>query len=104
MSIMQTDVLTILLVVIMAGLLIYLVTASFDYIKRRRRGIEQEKTNYKLITIATCQQNDYTIEREFKEGDFVGKIDGKCPKCGSALIISKIYAVAQEKTQKSFKP
>ncbi len=101
---MQIDALTIILAIIMAGLLIYLVVASLDYSKRRKQLVESEKISYKIMTVATCQQNDYTIEREFREGDFIGKVDGNCPKCNSLLVITKIYAIPQEKTQKSFKP
>ncbi|MEM0027582.1 MAG: hypothetical protein QXD38_06605, partial [Ignisphaera sp.] len=101
---MQTDVLTIILAIIMAGLLIYLVISSLDYSKRRKQFLGNEKISFKIMTVAICQQNDYTIEREFREGDFIGKVDGNCPKCGSPVIVTKIYAVPQEKTQKSFKP
>jgi hypothetical protein len=46
----------------------------------------------KYLLIIRCLNNDYSIEREFQDGDFVGKVVGECPKCGNKLIIDAIYA------------
>ena len=102
MIMQANDVLTLILVAILMSLLIYAITSAYSYIKKRREMRELEDTPTKIVTVVTCQQNDYTIEREFREGDFIGKIEGKCPKCGSPLIITKIYAVSlMEKIRKS---
>ncbi len=54
----------------------------------------------KIFTEITCINKDFSIKREFSEGDYVGKVIGKCPKCGSDLIIIAIYqekVVSKEK-------
>jgi len=101
---MQTEIITVLLIAVTLGLIIYLVKSSLDYVKEKKKILEQEGKPMKIISVASCQQNDYTIEREFREGDFVGKIDGACPKCGSTIVITKIYSLYTETGQKSFKP
>jgi|UniRef100_A0A7J2U5E3 hypothetical protein len=101
---MQIDIITALLIAVMLGLIVYAIKSALDYSKKKKETIEQENKPMKIVSIVTCQQNDYTIEREFKEGDFIGKIDGTCPKCNSQMVITKIYSVNIEMTQKSFKP
>jgi hypothetical protein len=103
MMLMQSDIITVLLIAIVIGLLAYLIKSSLDYSKERKEIMEKENMPMKIITVASCQQNDYTMEREFREGDFIGKIDGTCPKCGSQMIITKIYSLYIETPQKSFK-
>jgi len=100
---MQSDIITVLLIAIVIGLLAYLIKSSLDYSKERKEIMEKESRPVKIIAVASCQQNDYTMEREFREGDFIGKIDGACPKCGSQMIIIKIYSLYMETPQKSFK-
>lgn len=34
---------------------------------------------------------DYNAEREYKEGDYVMKVEGTCPKDGGKLYIAGIY-------------
>lgn len=50
---------------------------------------QQQKT---VVTVLKCLKCSYTIERPFKEGDFVPKIDGTCPNDGSPLYIWGIHA------------
>ncbi|BFH74443.1 hypothetical protein SJAV_23870 [Sulfurisphaera javensis] len=50
---------------------------------------QQPKT---IITVLKCLKCSYMVERPFKEGDFVLKIDGTCPNDGSPLYIWGIYA------------
>lgn len=44
-------------------------------------------------TLIKCMTCDYTLERDFQEGDFIPKIVGVCPKDGGKLYIAGIYAV-----------
>lgn len=51
-----------------------------------------DEVPYKYLTVIKCFNGDYSIEKEFQEGDFVGKVVGTCPKCGNKLAIDLIYA------------
>ncbi len=70
-------------------ILFLLLTVILSAIRSQKR-IESKP---KLITVIKCLSNDYEVEREFTQGDFVGKIEGKCPKCGSQLFVVAIYAI-----------
>lgn len=43
-------------------------------------------------TVIKCMSCDYSIVRDFQQGDFVTKIVGTCPKDGGKLYIAGIYA------------
>lgn len=90
---LQTDMpLTIILIILILGMIIYMIQAGLSYMKKKQ-NVHQEETPYKFTTVIKCTNKDYTIEREFHEGDFVGKVEGSCPKCGSNLLIDHIYAL-----------
>lgn len=50
-----------------------------------------KKKEKKTVTIVKCDKRDYELKRDFKPGDFVGKIEGKCPKCSGTLRVYSIY-------------
>ncbi|WP_420809431.1 hypothetical protein [Acidianus sulfidivorans] len=58
-------------------------------------AISSDQTKQPLVTktLIKCMSCDYTLERDFQEGDFVPKIVGTCPKDGGKLYIAGIYAV-----------
>lgn len=85
---------TILLILFLSFIVAYLIRYGLGYImKMRRDRIELQEQPLKTVTIVSCVNRDYTLEREFREGDFVGKIDGPCPKCNSNTVVEKIYVV-----------
>ncbi len=63
----------------------------FYYImlKTQPKKVEEKTVTKTLIRCNTC---DYSEEREFKRGDFVGKEVGSCPKDNGTLIIRLIYS------------
>ncbi|RLG88098.1 MAG: hypothetical protein DRO15_03620 [Thermoprotei archaeon] len=60
---------------------------------RQRKQVELPK---KTFTIIECIKGDYKETREFRLGDFVGKVVGTCKNCGSDLVISLIYTEVQK--------
>jgi len=78
------------LVLISILLILLLLTLILPLIKGQR----QTQKKPKIITLIKCSNKDYETRREFKQGDFVGKIEGKCPKCGNRLFIVSIYATS----------
>ncbi|MBP1357812.1 MAG: hypothetical protein JZD40_04910, partial [Sulfolobus sp.] len=54
----------------------------------------------KIVTVIKCMTCDYTVDRDFKEGDFVLKIEGKCPKDNGTLYIAGIYADVKQPQKK----
>lgn len=79
------DPLTLMVVALTVFVIVYLIITS---LKPRNEGMEIKKT----LTSVKCKSCDYSLERPFKEGDYVGKIlEDKCPKCGGDLVIKAIY-------------
>ncbi|MCY0860382.1 MAG: hypothetical protein OWQ54_08120 [Sulfolobaceae archaeon] len=62
---------------------------------------QRQQSSTKIITVIKCMTCDYTVEREMKDGDFVLKVEGKCPKDNGTLYIAGIYAeTTQPQSQK----
>ncbi len=81
---MAPDVMTIVFLAIMAFIISYMVVTA---LKSRQEPVKLKRT----ITVIKCSSCDHEQSRDFKEGDFVGKEEGQCPKCGGKLIVSAIY-------------
>lgn len=62
--------------------------------KERPQILRDFEKIYKTYSLIECPKCSYKIEREHKEGEYVGLIVEKCPKCKeSNMIIRSIYAV-----------
>lgn len=73
------------MVILSIAMVAYMILATLG--SRGKR--EPEK---KVITVLRCSKCGYTRTRDFKEGDYVGKVvDEVCPKCGINLVIDAIY-------------
>ncbi|WXG42548.1 MAG: hypothetical protein WED04_00315 [Promethearchaeati archaeon SRVP18_Atabeyarchaeia-1] len=60
-----------------------------------------ETDEIKMTTSLACHDCDFSQEREFQKGDFIGKVLGKCPKCKKGeLYIRAIYTVEEKKSGK----
>ncbi len=94
---MDTSSLYLLLFVIL--MVILAIQMVVNYIASKKRAQQQEPP-VKFITSISCINNDYRIERDYSEGDFVGKIVGSCPKCGSPLVIDKIFSITIQQQRK----
>lgn len=73
------------------ALAVYIIQTIISY-KKNKQVIHQYEEPYRFVTIIKCLTNDFTTEREFNEGDFIGKVEGECPKCKNKLVIISIYA------------
>ncbi|MEM0361961.1 MAG: hypothetical protein QXH57_01220 [Sulfolobales archaeon] len=82
------DIFTLIMLVMTILLLIYTVSVML-----MQRNKSKTASTPKVITKVKCVHNDYSLEREFSKGDYVGLEVGKCPKCGGVLTIDAIYAV-----------
>ncbi len=69
---------------------------AYDMSKMRSQKEDREQ---KVFTHLECTNCGWKLEREFREGDFVGRIspNDKCPKCGSPMRIMAIYTRVKEK-------
>ena len=81
--------LTLLFLIVFIVLIVQLL---INYLSSKRSSTTVDMP-VKLVSVIKCINNDYTVEREFREGDFIGKIESTCPKCGADLIIERIYAI-----------
>jgi len=78
------DAFTLITIALTLFLIAYMVAMS---VFSRRKEVKVRKT----FTLLKCQNCDYKKEREFKEGDYVGKVEGECPQCEGPLVIYAIY-------------
>ena len=47
--------------------------------------------SFRVITEVSCEACGFREVREFREGDYIFKEVGACPKCGGKLVITSIY-------------
>ncbi len=80
---------------VLAGLVAMTTTMMLFNVKKKKN--EEEK---KFITVVKCPKCGFTKTRDWKEGDFVGMVEGKCPKCGSLMKIHAIYKEGEEEEEK----
>jgi len=50
----------------------------------------------KYYTVEECPKCGYKVKREFREGDYVLKQSGICPRDNVPMIISMIYAEEEQ--------
>lgn len=74
-------------IAMLAVLLILLAVPLLALRSLPRKRREEEQT----IVVLKCYKCGYTTQRLFRRGDYVGKIEGKCPSCGAPLYIHAIY-------------
>ena len=72
-----------------AALIAVLLYATFKGISQISGWWVREQ--YREYTVLRCPKCGYTKVREFRVGDYVGKVDDeKCPNDGSNLVVSSI--------------
>ena len=78
-------------------LLVILIVLNIIFIySRRGRGVRPlEKPVIK--TIIECENCSYKVERDFKKGDFILKIEGQCPKCKGRMLVTRIFTYRPQK-------
>ncbi|HDN01398.1 MAG TPA: hypothetical protein ENF42_00310 [Candidatus Bathyarchaeota archaeon] len=92
MDISAFDPFTLIMIGLTVFLVVYLLTSTFLTKKR-------EPPKKKLVTVLTCLNCTYIEKRNYKEGDYVGKTVGECPKCEGNMLIKAIYSeIEQPKT------
>jgi len=92
---MQIDLYVLLLLFFALLLMTFLYDMISSYIRSRRA--DSMLSTYKIITEIVCSTSgDYLSEREFMDGDYIGKDVGACPKCGGKLVVNRIYAIYQQ--------
>lgn len=73
------------MVVLSVAMVIYMILATLGARGKR----EPEK---RVVTILSCPKCGYTKIRDFREGDYVGRVvNERCPRCGVNLVIDAIY-------------
>lgn len=87
---LQIDLPTLLLVLALSVMIIYVIKSYINHGKKKELALA-ESSAMRVFSVISCVKEDYAEEREYREGDFVGKLEGKCPRCGSELLVQKIY-------------
>lgn len=79
------------------------IAAKVGYDMLRARMSFREEV-FEVLTELRCENCGEKILREFKEGDYVGKVSGeiKCPKCQNSLSIMAIYSKTPKGKEKKY--
>lgn len=83
---LRLDPLYILLITIVVFLASYLLVSYL-----RESSIQKREEKGKLLTTKKCLSCSYVLSRPYEKEDYVGKREGKCPKCNGDMIITAIY-------------
>lgn len=82
-------------------LALFLVMALALSLLNAMAKLKQPKlVRHRMIVEIRCTSCDYGTQRDFKKGDYVGKMEGTCPKCGSSTAIHSIYSELPPQPQK----
>ena len=86
------------LMIQLMNLLLFLTIAFF--IASLVIGMKRKKQLKPVLkTRLECLNCGYRVEREYRRGDYIGKVEGKCPKCGSPLVVTAVYEERVEEKQ-----
>ncbi len=77
-----------------AAIIVIVVLLALSIVMAEKKT--SKKKEKKTITLIKCDKGDYETRREFKPGDFVGKVEGECPKCKGVL---RVYAIFVEEIE-----
>ncbi|ALU11857.1 hypothetical protein EYM_05475 [Ignicoccus islandicus DSM 13165] len=83
--------------IILLGAITFALTISMLMSVKKKN--EESKGEFK--TLIKCPKCGYERVREWKEGDFIGMIEGRCPKCGSLMKVEKIYKDVEEEEEEN---
>ncbi len=75
-------ILNIIAMILIAVMVVYNIVAANKAVKRQKP---------RLRTRIECLACGYSVEREYRQGDYVGKPEGRCPKCGSEMIVAAVF-------------
>jgi len=78
------DPMTVVILAVLAFIITYMAVSAM---KSRQEPLKKKV----IVTQLKCSNCDYSERREFREGDYVGKEVGECPKCGGKLLVDAIY-------------
>jgi len=74
------------------GIFIMCVGSAFLNVRRKPK-----EPKLQTLCILRCELCNFTKVQDFKEGDYVFKIDGKCSKCDGSMKINDIYSIKLKK-------
>lgn len=76
------------LYIVSAALVSIAIIAYMSYASLQKTVKERKR----IVTVLKCSKCGRTYRREFREGDYVGRVvDEKCRSCGGDLVVDAIY-------------
>ncbi len=88
---MNFDQNTLMIIAIITVIVATVIKALLDVYRRPKEPVSTVKTLLK------CTKCDYIEEVDYQQGDFIGLLKGKCPKCSSSLKVRGIYVIELKK-------
>lgn len=83
---LNLDPLYILFIAIVVFLASYLLVSYL-----REASVQKKEEKGRIITIKKCLSCGYVLSKPYEKEDYVGKKEGKCPKCGGEMMTTAIY-------------
>lgn len=57
----------------------------------RESSTQKGEEKGKIVTLKKCLSCNYLLSKPYEKGEYIGKKEGKCPKCDGETIITAIY-------------
>ncbi|MGC8974631.1 MAG: hypothetical protein ACP5KB_00350 [Thermoprotei archaeon] len=83
---LSLDPIYILFIAIVVFLVSYLLVSYF-----RESSTQKKEERGRIITIKKCLNCGYVLSKPYEKGDYVGKKEGRCPKCNGEMMTTAIY-------------
>ena len=77
-------------------ILMLALTLTLIYYVMVKTSVRKKEEKFVTKTIVKCFSCDNVEEREFRKGDYIGKIVGECPKCRGTMYIYAIFSTKIE--------
>ncbi|MEM1703404.1 MAG: hypothetical protein QXS63_05455 [Zestosphaera sp.] len=83
---LNLDPIYILLIAIVVFLASYMLVSYL-----RESSVQKKEDKGKIVTLKKCLNCAYLSSKPYEKGDYVGKREGKCPRCDGEIVITAIY-------------
>ncbi len=77
------------LYILLIAIVVFL--ASYLLVSYLRESSTQKEEKGKLLTMKKCLSCNYVLSRPYEKEDYVGRKEGKCPRCSGDMMITAIY-------------
>lgn len=96
---LNLDPIYILLIAIVVFLASYMLVSYL-----RESSTQKKEEKGKIVTLKKCLSCNYLLSKPYERGDYIGKKEGRCPKCEGEMTITAIYLEPPPQPQAATSP